>query len=92
MNLMKEGGSVPKEARNTCRYTAGESVDVGKAVRDVAKSIPESNHINTGRGFRYFFHKIFQVSSVCVFENDVVRIVIDETTIEGYDEGCWFAI
>lgn len=64
-----------------------EPMDNCEAVCDSAKPIPKGYHIFRGRRRRHDPHEMFKIPSICIFQNDIIGVVVNETSVVGDDEG-----
>ena len=59
---------------------------------NAAKSTPKNYHFCFSRRLRRCLHELFQISSICIFKNDVVGIIINKTSMVSDHEWGWFAV
>ena len=64
------------------RYTVG----------DLAKPIPKLYHVLCSSRRRRRTHEFVEISSVGVFQNDIVGVVVNKASVVGDNEGRGFAV
>ena len=60
-------------------------MDLGQAVQYSQDVIPEGHFLLWGRWRWVFLHVIVKVSEICVFQNNVVRLLTNKAAIEAND-------
>lgn len=86
LQAVKQGGYDIPEERSAGGRSGWSSMNVGKAIGDSGKSLPKLDHAFASRWLRCRLHELFKVPSICVFEDNIVGVLINKASVVRDDE------
>ena len=76
---------IPKHDLQRIRVIFAFAVDRDQAADHFQKSFPEDHFLLCTRRRWYFLHILVKISEICIFQNDIIRVLANEAAVAPND-------